>query len=776
MFGFLLYVALCATLTLGGVALLALLRLRVGREMRLLLAPCAMLAVWACIVGLAVALGLPVRRVAAPVWLGTALLTIGGAVVLLRKPAARRGATATPADSNTDISVDADITINTDTATDGVAATLLLPALCAAAPLLTLAPYLGAGLLEGYRGSGVPDGWSYVAFGQYLWEQTQGVEGGLSLLHQYGSNLSHMRYVASAELGLLSWLIRPGDTQQGAGLLQSLSIWALLTSCAAFARSRQNTRTLTAAYVLLIALSGWTANVIWASNYDNGLALTWFPALVTLALGLPRSGLTSAGPTASELTASGSGLPASLLAALLSAATIYTYPEFSVVLLGCAGAVFVTQAWCDRQLAARLRAFLVIVPLVAVVVGPYWPDYVAYLQYQTTVRPGLATFHGLVEPRFMSSAYWSLGGEHRAPMFVAAQNVAGVLLLGVLAAGAFRLARRGAWPLLVLLGLLLGGTAIVIFRLQYSYGAYKVILIGWWFIVYTLVMAVTPSAANGRARLLRWAAAGLILAIPGATLVRNVLLVPRKLPPPMAAYRVLEEAVPIVGDRRVAILVDDPDAIQWAVYFFRQVHARLGDFALYLAAPNLRARVERAEPIAWPAARLVLTDAVDRGPVFEQHEWTPLWRGGAYALWDTQGRSWAMVTDVASPGDAEETFARGAPPPFKIGATPTRVTVVASVSGLLELSAPIDPAWGLMGARLVVDCAGQTSQIALDASAPLTIPLALSGGETACTLRLEAGAAQGSSSSSSPPLPLRLPEIVLTHVDARWTERPRRVE
>ena len=91
-----------------------------------------------------------------------------------------------------------------------------------------------AGLSQYILGPG--DRWSYVAYGQYLWEGLKGTEGGLAPLYQYASHLSRTRFVSSAMLAFLSPMTgAAGDTQAAAGEFVAWTLFVFGASCAALA-------------------------------------------------------------------------------------------------------------------------------------------------------------------------------------------------------------------------------------------------------------------------------------------------------------------------------------------------------------------------------------------------------------------------------------------------------------------------------------------------------------------------------------------------------------
>src|SRR5262245_52148285 len=238
----LVYLALCAVATAAGRGVLRLVSARPAPS--LLLAPVLGLVLWSLALGVTVGLRVPVKLSAPWLWGGTLLLAAYG----LRGPWC-------------------------DSRAPGA-----VLAFCAALPMVAMAPYFRHGLSD-YMGSVLPDGWSYVAAAQFLWERSRGAEGAPVLLHQYAQHLGGTRYISYSLLGFLSPLLDPGDTQTVSGLYQAWTLFAMASAVAAFATATGLRRSMTLAVALLSTCAGWIANLVWANNFDNALALVYMPAL-----------------------------------------------------------------------------------------------------------------------------------------------------------------------------------------------------------------------------------------------------------------------------------------------------------------------------------------------------------------------------------------------------------------------------------------------------------------------------------------------------------------
>ena len=314
------YLALAAISVLAGFGLLTRLRLPVSPLHRWYLAPGATMLVWAIALGVGVSLGLTLRNLSGPLLALTMVVAILGAL-----DARRAWAVAKP--------------------------TGLL--ILAAVPLAVMAMDVAAGLSQ-YIGGPAQDGWSYVAYGQYLWEWPKGTEGGLAPLYQYAAHLSRARFISSAMLAFFSPMTGAGgDTQAAAGAFVAWTLFVFGASCAASAVALGIRRGWLVLFTAIAVMSPWVYAAVQIHNYDNLMALSFLPVAMSVLAAAERPGTSVA----------------VLLGAVL-AATLYTYPEMSVFVgfgLALAVACRATQdrlwmAWGKTCLLAGALAALLLIP------------------------------------------------------------------------------------------------------------------------------------------------------------------------------------------------------------------------------------------------------------------------------------------------------------------------------------------------------------------------------------------------------------------------------
>ncbi len=538
------YLALVAMSVLAGFGLLSRLRLPVSPLHRWYLAPGATLLVWAIALGVSVSLGLTVRNLSGPLMALTMFMAILGALD------ARRG-WAGPRPSGL----------------------LILAAL----PLAVMAMDVAAGLSQ-YIGGPAQDGWSYVAFGQYLWEWPRGTEGGLAPLYQYAAHLSRVRFISGAMLAFFSPTTGAGgDTQAAAGVFVAWTLFVFGASCAASAVALGIRRAWLVLLSAIAIMSPWVYAAVQIHNYDNLMALSFLPVGMSVLAAAERPGTSVA----------------VLIGAVLAAA-LYAYPEMSVFVgFGLALAVG-CRATRDRLWMAWAKTCLLAGLLSAVLLLPGRADLAWFISNQLHVATGAAgaragegNFPYLLDFAKWPIAFWGFqtgpSTTSQIPLAIATRDlIAGALwILSVM--GITALLRRRRWDV-VLLGLGLSAAAVImVARQHYDYGAYKLLLFGNWAMAAVVTAGAEALAARvaapGAGRVVRVTAAtaGAVIAIAffGSFALRERAFHERLDPHTVAPFRALTEAEELIGSAPVLVSVDNDVANAWTVYFLRHHSIRL---------------------------------------------------------------------------------------------------------------------------------------------------------------------------------------------------------
>jgi hypothetical protein len=702
------YLGIALVWVLAGCALLRAAGVRMPATQRWLVAPAATLALLAVTLGMTAVLLVPIRRVAALVWVLTGALA---AVGLWREAREMSGSGRVDRESR--------------------AGWLLVATIALVVPTVLLLPYFVQGLGR-YPGSAQPDGWSYAIYGAYLWDYPRMTEGGLSPGYQWAQHLSITRHVSASLLAWLAPVTHEGDTAAARGLLLALATFAIGSACAAVGRALGLSNRVALLAAIAAAGGNWIVNAMLVWNLDNLMVLAITPALATLAM--------EAGP--------GARAGMAVLAGLFVSSALYTYPEFSVLIIGGSALFFAGPLW--RLPIRRSIAGLALCALTAaMLVAPYARELVQFFRIQLTVgglkppRAGEGAFAGLLDTTIQLPAIWGLGAESNIRPHPGLDVPVATLLSLLAVVGLVRLWRLRAIAPLVMLALLATAFSVFVWKHQYSYGAYKFVLQSWWLLALAVAFGVRECAR------IHPAVATIAAVIASSTFVvsasRSVRDVATPVQPGMEAFRAVTSVEGLANGAPVALLVENEVASHWASYFLRHSTIRLVASSGYLAAPHLHGSLIRATPVPWNSLRLVLTDARDPGPFVEAQDWKRLWRNRVFTLWDTGDRGWAAVWRVEGP------YARGADL-FEVGDTATILHAAANRPGLMTVRAGAGPAGAMpLASRLrVTDAAGAHCDHAI-VSAEAWLRVALPAGDSVLRLT-SAPAAETPAGPSSGPL------------------------
>ncbi len=659
--GLALYGLTCAVSVLAGLGLLRLIRLPLVLRSALLLAPVITLAFWSVGLGLGVVCGCPVRYLAVVVWPFTLGLAIwGGAGVLTGRGHPPRVGHDGPRSL---VGV-------------GCGATL-----CALLPIVVLFPYFLHGLAE-YQGSTFPDGWSYVAFGHYLWTYPRGMSGGLAPLDEYGASLSRTRFIGASLLGFFSPLFAPGNTQMSQGLFLGWALFVFTSSCGFFGHAMKLRPLSWVGYLVLTVVSGWVANLLWANNYDNALALPYFPALA--------GAVVSFSPQVGRWWA---------ILGLLGAGLVYCYPELATAVLGSTLVLIAYRCWHERK---DLRRWAITggsaLGLTLALAAPYLPGiyrFVVRTQLTSTLatadRPGEGMFADLLENSSLHSALWALGGEQQVMILPSGANVVGLVLSALAAIGLLQLYRLRQLGLVVVVALLVAGAALMIVIQHYSYGAYKFLLLGWWLLAFAVVLGLQTLVLRGLSGHRVTAACALVaICAPAASFAVGIARVADPVHQAvsskyagqrMSQFRSLEQVGSVVGDEVVIVAVDDWLANEWAVYFLRDRPMNLKSYRMYMEQSYIIPFMRRAAAPLPSRTPYVLTDDSFEGVSGHAVPWKLVWSGGPYRLWAPASPDWILLNRMGN-GALEP---RDGTLVWRLEAGVVTVEVVAGQAGLLRL-------------------------------------------------------------------------------------------
>jgi hypothetical protein len=597
------YLLLCISSILAGRGILRLVGIKAEPRFSLYLSPVITLTFWTIFLGWGILLGYSVKQLWIIGWLATIVLALFG----LRR---------------------ADYRFSKGE-------WILLGAVVFI-PVGLMFPYFWHGIGT-YLGSPAPDGWSYSAFGQYLWEYPRGAEGGLAPLYQYASHLSGSRFIASSLLGFFSPLTGlKGDTQASSGYFLAWALFVFSSSCMFFITTKNFSGKRRFMYVGLCVFSGWLLNMLQANNYDNALILSFLPTFGgVIAIIDPHHRRWA------------------IVLAMLAAGIFYCYPEMSPFVL--AGALFfmLQRILSEREnLRGRWLMLLILAGAAALLITlPWLKNFIQFLQNQLAVaiknqgpRPGEGIFRELLSPKYGLGAFWGLGYGFLNYLLASALSILSAL-------GVFELFRRRQWGFGALIVLLFCGAMVMIFHAHYDYGAYKFILLNWWGVSFAAISGVDPLLTwfNGkRCRASIMAVFILFFVITGTRIYAFDKSVR---PKSIITYKQVEEIKNIVKGEAVIVDVDAGIANEWVVYFLRDMPIHLLEYRIYMDQPHVIPFMERARHIDIQGARFLLSDGRN---VDESALMSLMWSGGPYRLWKIPKGNWIVITGVTNPNGIEE--------------------------------------------------------------------------------------------------------------------------
>jgi len=632
------YLLLCIISILAGRGVMRLVGIHADSRLSLYLSPAITLAIWALFFGWGVLLGFAVKQIWIMGWVSTGLLAILG---LWR----------------------ADRRVLKDEKGNLFAVVII--------PFSMMLPYFWHGMTT-YVGSPAPDGWSYIAFGQYLWEYPRGTQGGLAPLHQYASHLSGGRFIAGSLLGFFSPLTGSnGDTQASSGYFLAWTLFVFSSSCMFFVatKNRMGSR-FRIIYVALCVFSGWVLNMLKANNYDNALAISFLPAIAgTIGIVEPRD------------------LRWTILLALLLAGIGYCYPEMSPFIFIGASIFLLERILSERKDWTKWLIFLMITTATALILTlPWLRSFVIFFKNQIGAamasqgpRPGQGMFSELLQHRFLPISFWGLYQNIFIQALLEAWlhlcAVLGLVLFAIAVIGSYHLCRQRDWGILLTVILLLCGMLGMIFHSAYDYGAYKFILLNWWGISFFVVTGMHSLSLRFHRQTCKVLISLVFVLFFALTAARVVGFDKSVFVKSILYYKQVQQIKTLVKHEDVVINVEDPIANQWAVYFLRDISTYLLQYRSYMAQPHVVPLMERAKTIDLSKAHYLLRDLKTSS---KSSPMEIVWEGGPYQLCQIPKGREIVITKIDNANGVEEW---GGVQGFWIGKGDTLISLSSFKSG-----------------------------------------------------------------------------------------------
>jgi hypothetical protein len=639
------YLVICVISILMGQGILRLVDVKIDKKCSVYLAPVITLVFWTIFLGWGVLLGFPIKQLWMVGWSATLLLAIIG----FRRE-------------------DYHFLMNE----------WVLLAEVLAIPICLMAPYFWYGVTS-YPGSWFWDGWSYIAYGQYIWEYPRGAEGGLAPLYQYAARLNNGRFVSSSITAFFSPVTGTlGNTQAASGYFLAWAVFVFSSACMLFAvvKIERLGRVFLLTYISISVFSGWLLNVVIANNYDNVLAISSLPAFAGVVY------LVDVRDKRWAVVLGG-----------LTAEILYCYPEMSPVVIGGA-VVFVLhrialqKAYLDKWLKLILGTTVVAIFLVS----PWIMTFIKFFHNQLNAaiigqdaRPGRGYFPQLMGVDCFLGAFWGFwspfqncaGATWKVFIWKNVSNILAAVLSIVSLLGLIDLIRRKEWGLYSVIILLLCGAGVMILNFSYDYGAYKLILLNWWGVTFILVSGASLLLERFRENKTGWVVGlclssflVLLILLNGARIIDFDKGVSKK---NIQIYSQVDEIKRIVNEEAVIVNIHDPQASEWALYFLRDIPIYLiGSNHPYYTDDSL---MNRAKAIDVSKARYLLTNNLES---ISRDLGKLTWAGGPYRLWRLIKNDWIVLGKIDNPNGIESW---GGEQGFWMGKGNTELRLLSSYNG-----------------------------------------------------------------------------------------------
>jgi hypothetical protein len=480
-------------------------------------------------------------------------------------------------------------------------------------------PYVVHGFSD-YTGSPFADGWSYIAFGQYLWEYPRCIEGGLAPLYQYAAHLCHTRFIASSLLGFISPLTgSPGDTQAASGYFFPWAFFVYGSACMFFIQKRKS-QLLSWVYVFICVVTGWLFTITISNNYDQALAIGFLPAIAGFFEFLDWSKMRWG-----------------ILLAIVLSSVVYIYPEITPFVFLSASFLLIHQVLKHRVYFVSLaKVGGISIFVFALLISTYFMTWFDFMRsqissVQAAVRPGELIASELLDKNYWWLAVWGLGGDINTVDWL--RKVCALLFLILSILGFIVLVKNKNWGLIAVQILLSAFVAYFIQVQKYSYGAYKIITLLWWLVAYTIILAFQWLQSKNYPRFIPVLSNGLslltIITVAYVNLGQWIGFDRELINSNIAPYKELMLIQPIVNYSPVGISVTDPIANLWAMYYLRGATTYFFSYEAYPNQPHVLPFMFRSQQVDVSEIKYLLTDRTG----FRPEEASKVWHNSVYSLW-----------------------------------------------------------------------------------------------------------------------------------------------
>lgn len=527
-------------------------------------------------------------------------------------------------------------------------------------PVGVMSDYFSYGLFK-YGGSDQFDGWPYIAYGQYLWENVRGAEGQLIPLHQYASHLATTRFISSALLAFFSPFIGYlGDTQATANLFLAWCIFNFASACAFFGMAQKFDKYIPF-YLIIVIFSGWTIRVLAFNNFDNALILALLPTFAGISVLFNED-----------------KFKWSIILACLAATTFYCYTELSPIILFCAAILFF---YILSNIKSNKITLFILIALSIMLVSPYLREATQFILVQFNGskmpggRPGETLLSSLLEYNQQFFSFWGFSNSGEIATAV------GITFFCLTLLGLFLLWFEKKQAFVFVCVLLLLGTCEMVYHQRYGYGAYKLIVLNWWLLMFCFIKSI-QKILNSLSTYIKALAISLCFVfiasyinITYATLLTYSNYASIK---NIKVLRKLYDIKSLIGNKAILIFVNHPIYNPWAIYFLRETPIKLINYQGHMSLTHVIPTMERAKKVKLNDIGFALTND---NTIFPTNYL--VWAHGPYYLWKLP-KNWIFITSIENQNGVENWG-------FWVGKGETKIKFLSSKQGLANFTGLISP-------------------------------------------------------------------------------------
>jgi hypothetical protein len=421
-------------------------------------------------------------------------------------------------------------------------------------------------------------------------------------------------------LGFFSLLAgRPGDTQAASGYFFPWAFFVYASACTFFIQKRVS-RWLSWGYVFICVVTGWLFTMIISNNFDQALAIGFLPAIARFLESLDFAKMRWG-----------------ILLAIALSSNVYIYPELTPFIFLSVFLLLIYRVTKDKvHFMSLVRVGGIFLLVFAIFTSAYFSTWFNFLlsqvsYVQASVGPDDSIASEILSKDYWWVGIWGLGGDIHTVDWL--RKTCALTFLILSGSGFLLLIKNRIWGLVSVQIMLSALVAYFIQVQDYSYGAYKLIMLLWWLVSYTMILAVQWLQARTSDRFIAVLSQGsYLLAIITVAYVNIAQWIrfDRNLDNPIIKpYKELLSISPSITNSPVGIAVSDPLANTWAMYYLRESTTYFFSYQNFPNQPHVLPFMFRSKKVDPSDIKYLLTDRKGFRPIAAQK----VWHNSLYSLW-----------------------------------------------------------------------------------------------------------------------------------------------